>query len=71
VETLTNFAAEAETGFFTKSPGGRSPRNPVSNRFLWYGLIREYHFFISLRKNCQILFLSAEGYCAQGYDAKS
>jgi len=27
--------------------------------------------FISLRKNCQILFLSAEGYCAQGYDAES
>jgi hypothetical protein len=28
-------------------------------------------FFISLPKNRQILFLSAEGYCAQGYDAES
>jgi len=28
-------------------------------------------FFISLRKNRQILFLSAEGYCAEGYDAES
>jgi hypothetical protein len=28
-------------------------------------------FFISLRKNCQILFLSAEGYCAEGYYAES
>ncbi|CAA9357421.1 hypothetical protein AVDCRST_MAG84-3237 [uncultured Microcoleus sp.] len=28
-------------------------------------------FFISLPKNRQILFLSAEGYCAEGYDAES
>jgi hypothetical protein len=28
-------------------------------------------FFISLRKNSKILFLSAEGYYAQGYDAES
>jgi hypothetical protein len=28
-------------------------------------------FFISLRKNRQVLFVSAEGYYAQGYDAES
>jgi hypothetical protein len=28
-------------------------------------------FFIWRRKNLPILFLSAEGYCAEGYDAES
>jgi hypothetical protein len=72
VKTLTNFAADAETGFFTTSRGGREPRNPVYKRFLCYEQIRDCPFFFSsLRKNRQILFLSAEGYYAQGYDAES
>jgi hypothetical protein len=45
VETLTNFAADAETGFFTTSRGGREPRNPVYKRFLCYEQIRGCPFF--------------------------
>jgi hypothetical protein len=45
VETLTNFAADAETGFFTTSGGGREPRNPVYKRFLCYEQIRDCPFF--------------------------
>jgi len=45
VETLTNLAAEAETGFFTTSRGGREPRNPVYKRFLCYKQIRDCPFF--------------------------
>jgi hypothetical protein len=41
----TNFAADAETGFFTTSRGGREPRNPVYKRFLCYEQIRDCPFF--------------------------
>jgi hypothetical protein len=45
VETVTNFAADAETEFFTTSRGGREQRNPVYKRFLCYEQIRDCPFF--------------------------
>jgi len=67
----TNFAADAETGFLLNLLEGDSQETRFLTGFFGMDRSGTAIFFILRRKNRQILFLSAEGYCAEGYDAES
>jgi hypothetical protein len=70
VETLT-LQRTQKPGFLLHLVEGASQETRFIKGFFAMNRSGTVRFFSSLRKNRQILFLSAEGYYAQGNDAES